>query len=231
MNAIEILNEILRGGRRRGEGQKPSAPGGGDIFKDIFGRGATKRQTAPALPSESDIDRQARELEDMLGVGRDRSGPSLSPSAGTTSRSGSDWGRTIPPVSTTPVPLPEASTSDSARQQVEAQVLIRAMVNAAKADGRLTREEQDAILERLGGASREAIAFLQRELDAALDVREFAWSVPLGMECKVYAVSLAAIDLDTKSESAYLEQLAHGLRLSPEDRAHIHQRYGAPAPS
>ena len=92
-------------------------------------------------------------------------------------------------------------------------MLIRAMVNAAKADGRLTREEQDAILQHLGGDSREAIAFLQRELDTALDVRDFAWSVPLGMEYKVYAISLSAIDLDTKSESAYLEQLAHGLRL------------------
>jgi uncharacterized membrane protein YebE (DUF533 family) len=134
-------------------------------------------------------------------------------------------------VPTTAAPLPEASTSDPARQQVEAQILIRAMVNAAKADGRLAREEQDAILQHLGGASREAIAFLQRELDAALDVREFAWSVPLGMEYKVYAVSLSAIDLDTKSESDYLDQLAHGLRLPREARAHIHQRYGAPVPS
>jgi hypothetical protein len=231
MNAIEILNEILRGGQRRSEGQKPSAPSGSDIFKDIFGRGGTKRQAGPAPPSQSDIDRQARELEDMLGVGRDRSGPSPSSSAGSASRSGTDWGRTIPPVSKTPVPLPETSGNDPMRQDAEAQVLIRAMVNAAKADGRLTREEQDAILNRLGGASREAIAFLQRELDAALDVREFAWSVPLGMELKVYAMSLAAIDLDTKSESDYLNQLAHGLRLPADVRAQIHQRYGAPAPA
>jgi hypothetical protein len=230
MNAIEILNEILRGGQRRGEGQKPSAPSGGDIFKDIFGRGATKQQAGPAPPSESDINRQARELEEMLGVGRERSGPSPSSSAETPSRSGTDWGRTIPPVSTTPAPLPEASTNDPVRQDAEAQVLIRAMVNAAKADGRLTRGEQDAILQHLGGASREAIAFLQRELDAALDVRDFTWSVPLGMEYKVYAISLSAIDLDTKSESEYLEQLAHGLRISREVRADIHQRYGAPAP-
>jgi uncharacterized membrane protein YebE (DUF533 family) len=134
-------------------------------------------------------------------------------------------------VSKSPVPLPEASGNDPTRQDAEAQVLIRAMVNAAKADGRLTREEQDAILQRLGGASREAIAFLQRELDAALDVREFAWSVPLGMEFKVYAMSLAAIDLDTKSESDYLNELAHGLRLPADVRAQIHQRYGAPAPA
>jgi uncharacterized membrane protein YebE (DUF533 family) len=64
-------------------------------------------------------------------------------------------------------------------------------------------------------------------LDAPLDVRDFAWSVPFGMEYKVYAISLAAIDLDTTSESAYLEQLAHGLRLSREVRPRIHQRYGA----
>ena len=108
---------------------------------------------------------------------------------------------------------------------------IRAMANAAKADGRLTRKEQDAILQHLSGASREAMAFLQRELDAALDVRDFAWSVPLGMEYKVYAISLSAIDLDTKSESEYLERLAHGLRLPRNVRAQIHQRYAVPVPS
>jgi hypothetical protein len=237
MNATEILTDILLGGRGGGA-SKPSSSGGqgGGIFKDIFGS-ATKRTSSPPPGAPSDIERQARELEDMLGLGRDRSSPQpsrtgTSSGGGTPSRSGTPWGRTIPPVSSeTPAPLPESSSNDPVRQDAEAQVLIRAMIHAAKADGRLTAEEQSAILERLGGASREAIAFLQRELNSSVDVRDFAWTVPLGLEYKVYAVSLAAIDLDTKAESTYLEQLAHGLRLPLEVRAHIHQRYGAPAPS
>jgi hypothetical protein len=222
MNATDVLTKILRGGR----GGKPSSSGEGGIFKDI-----SEGSKVSPPPSSGDIERQARELEDMLGVGRSELSPQPTSDVGSPARPGTDWGRTIPAPSTkTPVPLPEASSNDPARQDAEAQVLIRAMINAAKADGRLTPEEQNAILERLGGASREAIAFLRRELDASLDVRDFAWSVPLGMEYKVYAVSLAAIDLDTKSESTYLEQLAHGLRLPRDVRAHIHQRYGAAAP-
>lgn len=231
MNAIDILKEMLRGDPGRDGGKKPTSPGGGDVFKDIFGRAATKGKSQEPPPSTNEIERQARELEDMFGVGRRDSESPPPSSAGTPPSSGTNWGHTIPPASKTPTPLPDASSNNASRQDAEAQVLIRAMINAAKADGRLTRAEQGNILEQLGGASREAIAFLQQELDASLDVRDFAWSVPLGMEYKVYAVSIAAIDLDTKAESTYLEQLAHGLRLPREVRIHIHQHYGAPPPS
>jgi len=103
------------------------------------------------------------------------------------------------------------------------------MVNAAKSDGRVSQTEQQNILNRLESASREAIEFLREEFARPLDVRDFAWSVPLGMEHQVYAMSLAAIDLDTNPEAQYLSELAHGLQISPDDCSEIHQRLGAPA--
>jgi uncharacterized membrane protein YebE (DUF533 family) len=46
------------------------------------------------------------------------------------------------------------------------------------------------------------------------------------MEQKVYAISIMAMDLKTPAETRYLEELAHGLRLSPEIRGEIHRHYG-----
>jgi uncharacterized membrane protein YebE (DUF533 family) len=112
-------------------------------------------------------------------------------------------------------------------QDDEAIVLIRAMVNAAKADGRVTQAEQQAIIERLAQPTPEALNFLRHEFAQPLDVREFCWSVPLGMEQQVYTLTLATIDLDTNPEADYLRTLAHGLRLAPEFCNQLHQRYGA----
>lgn len=62
-----------------------------------------------------------------------------------------------------------------------------------------------------------------------MDVREFAWSVPIGMEQQVYTMSLIAIDLDTSREASYFIDLAHGLRIPANVREEIHQRLGAPS--
>lgn len=113
-------------------------------------------------------------------------------------------------------------------QNDEALVMIRAMVNAAKADGRVTQAEQQAILDRMSQPSPAALSFLRNEFSQPLDVREFCWSVPLGMEQQVYTLTLATIDLDTGAEADYLRDLAHGLRLAPEFCNQLHQRYGAP---
>jgi uncharacterized membrane protein YebE (DUF533 family) len=73
------------------------------------------------------------------------------------------------------------------------------------------------------------VRFLQEELNRDVNVRDFAWSVPLGMEHKVYSISLTAIDLDSKAESDYLRELAHGLRLPAEVCDHIHRKLGVPS--
>ena len=106
--------------------------------------------------------------------------------------------------------------------------LIRAMINAAKADGRIDQQEQNSIVERLGDVSQDELNFLREEFGAKLDVREFAWSVPLGMEQQVYSLSLMAIDLDENAEAQYLHELAHGLRIAPETVNALHDRLGAP---
>ncbi len=102
------------------------------------------------------------------------------------------------------------------------------MILAAKSDGRITRDEEQEIIGRIAEPTPEAIQFLRDEFARQITARDFAWSVPLGMEQKVYTISLAAIDLDSQAEATYLRELAHGLRLSPEFCNDLHRQYGAP---
>ena len=126
-----------------------------------------------------------------------------------------------------PIPAPTRQPATRPRDE-DATILIRAMINATRADGRLDQEEEQKILRHLGQPSPEMIAFIQSEFQKPLDVKEFAWSVPLGLEQKAYALSLAVLELDQREESAYLKDLAHGLRLPPEVCADIHRQLGAP---
>ncbi|WP_456404553.1 DUF533 domain-containing protein [Thiolapillus sp.] len=111
----------------------------------------------------------------------------------------------------------------------QALILVRAMINAAKADGRVDQEEQQHILEGFGDeVSRDELDFLKEEMARPLDAEGFARSVPRGMEQQVYLMSLTAIDLDTNPEAQYLHLLTQGLGLDADTVNAIHDRLGAP---
>ena len=238
MDAIDILGGLLGGKARSGGG------GGGSILKDIFGGGAagSSPRSGSRAPSDqpTDIEREAKELEDLLNVARSRQGQQPTgqsprypepprapepPRVPTPPHVPAPSAPRMPELQRRPAPLPR----DSHRQNAQALVLVRAMVCAAKADGEISEEEQQAILDQLNNPSREAIDFLRQEFSRPLDVREFAWSVPLGMEQQVYMLSLSAITLDVQEEADYLRELAHGLRMGPDVCNKIHQQLGAPA--
>lgn len=122
--------------------------------------------------------------------------------------------------------LPEGVQYEQAADQ--AAIMIRAMINAAKADGQVDREEQQRILGKLGNVTRDEIDFVRRELAQPLDLDDFIRSVPRGMEQQVYSVSLMAIDLDSNAEAQYLHKLAQGMGITPEVCNMIHEQFGAP---
>ena len=127
----------------------------------------------------------------------------------------------------------EASVQVAPEQQAaandQAVLLIRAMVNAAKSDGRIDEAEQKNILEKVGkDASPAEVQFLQQEFSAPLDVAGFAKSIPKGLEQQIYAVSLTSIELDSQNEAQYLGQLAQGLNLEPNLCNQIHDQLGVP---
>lgn len=117
---------------------------------------------------------------------------------------------------------------DYGQMEQQAELLIEAMINAAKADGRVDAEEQQKIVDRLGEVSQDELEFVRRGLAAPLDAQGFIRRVPRGMERDVYAVSLMAIDLDSNPEAQYLHQLAQGVGLSADACNEIHAALGAP---
>ncbi|MEE9445035.1 MAG: DUF533 domain-containing protein [Cocleimonas sp.] len=119
--------------------------------------------------------------------------------------------------------------SASSEQEEQAEIMLRAMINAAKSDGNITEDEQRKITEHLGDISAEEADFVRKEINAPLDTQVFIQSIPRGMEQQVYLMSLMAIDLDSNEEAHYLDQLAKGLNISKDVCNQIHEKVGAPA--
>ncbi|MEM1431476.1 MAG: DUF533 domain-containing protein [Pseudomonadota bacterium] len=109
-----------------------------------------------------------------------------------------------------------------------AKLMLRAMIQAAKADGEIDPEERAKIIDSLGDVSDEERRFVQAELDAPLDVIGLAQDTSEQMRVQVYATSLMAIHVDNQRELAYLAQLSQALGLSPEMRDRMHAAMGVP---
>lgn len=127
--------------------------------------------------------------------------------------------------------VPDLSSQLIPNQQAaeqQASLMIRAMINAAKADGTIDPQEQERIISKLGNISDSEADFIRREFEAPLNVAGFVQSIPQGMGQAIYAISLAAIDLDSRTEAQYLSQLAQGLNLSPTTCNALHEQVGAP---
>ena len=117
-----------------------------------------------------------------------------------------------------------SNTTDSMEEN--AKLMIRAMIQAAKADGEIDEGERERILEYLGDLDAEEKAFVQAELAAPIDVNALANDTGEAMKAQVYAMSLMAVKVDSRSEVNYLDGLAAALGLSDETRARVHQSMG-----
>lgn len=115
---------------------------------------------------------------------------------------------------------------DSRQQDLAAALILRAMVQAVKADGKLDDEERRKLTAQMDGATDEEVAYVQAELDRDIDVNDLAAQVPEGMEAQIYVMSLMAIDLDNRKEADYLNRLAQALALEPQQVNALHDRAG-----
>ncbi len=101
----------------------------------------------------------------------------------------------------------------------DAEILVKAMCQAAKSDGNVDDAELEAIMGRLredGEVGEDEQAWVRRELSTPVDLDGLVASVPKGLEQQVYAVSLLAIDSVSGPEASYLANLARGLGLSDD---------------
>lgn len=111
------------------------------------------------------------------------------------------------------------------------ELVLRAMISAAKADGQVDEDEIQRIVGKIGddGVTPEEKQFIVEELRQPLDLQALIDAVPNeAVAAQVYGASLLAINLDTDAELAYLQQLAQGLGLDAATVARLHQLTGAP---
>jgi hypothetical protein len=112
--------------------------------------------------------------------------------------------------------------------EANAKLMIRAMIQSAKADGAIDAAERAAIMDHLTDASAEEIAFVEAELAAPVDVAALARETGAQMRGQVYSAALMAVQVDTEAERSYLRSLAQALGMSEDERDALHEAMGRP---
>lgn len=125
------------------------------------------------------------------------------------------------------------AASDAQGQEELGKSLVRAMIAAAKADGKIDAEEKEAIFDKLEtmNLSAEEKAWVFDELSSPLDINAVVARADTPEHAtEIYAASLVAITADTAAERAYLDALASKLKLDPALVGEIHKAAGERAP-
>lgn len=122
--------------------------------------------------------------------------------------------------------------SEAERQALEqnSAIVLKAMINAAKADGQVDRGEVQRIVGKLKetGMAEEAQEYVLTEMQKPIDTPALVAAVKgrPALAAQVYAASLLAIEVDTPTEKQYLDKLAAGLGLAPEVTRRIEDMVG-----
>jgi len=130
------------------------------------------------------------------------------------------------PASSNFLPAP----SDVAARDTLGTALVRAMIAAARADGKFDTQESQVIFDRIQSADldpdEKTLLVEEMSHPADMDAIVHAAHTP---ECaaELYAASLLAIDVDHPAENAYLAMLAARLKLPPELVKELNQQAAA----
>jgi uncharacterized membrane protein YebE (DUF533 family) len=218
-----LLGDLVRGGSRRGGG------GLGGMLGSILGEASQSMdgRSNLALGGIGDL------AGSVLGGGSGkRKGMGLGVMAmlGAMAFKALKGSRSAPEPSV-PLGLREP-VSDMERDELEnnAGLVVRAMISAAKSDGRIDRQEMLHIIGKLQaeGLNQDAQAFIYDEMKRPLDLEGLCASAYGQQElaAQLYAASLLAIEIDTLSEKAYMDQLAKGLGLTAGTVRRLQQMVG-----
>ena len=215
-NSSNLLGTLMKGAM--GGGSAPQHQGAGGLLGGLLGGGGRSSSGAGGGGIMGSILKAAVMKQMGMGSG------SAAGSGGLGGLLGGLLGGDAPAAVEQEDPLAGVSQQEANQQ---ATLLIRAMCNAAKADGQVDKSEQQAIIEKLGGDLDQAEAdFLRQELSTPLDAAGFARTVPRELAPTVYAMSVMTVNVDTRQEATYLGQLAQGLGLDHNEVSQIHQQLG-----
>jgi uncharacterized membrane protein YebE (DUF533 family) len=135
------------------------------------------------------------------------------------------------PPAEVPIGLQETRTPEQKQTlEREAGLIFQAMINAAKADGQIDKDEIDRITGRLGemGIGAEAQGFVIAEMQKAMNTDALVQAAAgrPGLGAQLYAASLLAIEVDTPAERAYLDDLGKRLGLNAETISALEETIG-----
>lgn len=109
-----------------------------------------------------------------------------------------------------------------------AKLMLRAMTQAARADGDIDAGEKESLMLLLKDGDPEDVAALQDILARPVDAAALAVDTPRGLETQVYSMSVNSITPDNQAEAQYLHSLAEALNIQPATANEIHDSLGAP---
>ncbi len=122
-----------------------------------------------------------------------------------------------------------ANAAEERKVEDMATLTIRAMINAAKADGQIDQQEAQRLLGKMqeDGVSEEERQFVLAEMQKPMETDAIARAVPNEQAAaQIYTASLMTIKVDTDAEKRYLQELASKLGLNQHVVAYLHQTVG-----
>ncbi len=125
-----------------------------------------------------------------------------------------------------PSPMNAPATGGPAGAELAVR-MIQVMVAAAHADGAMDAEEERAVLDRLRGAdlNQEEKMFLLGELHQPKSLEALTAGISDPSVAKtMYMLAVAAIEIDSEAERAWLNELARQLGVSRELQAFIEEQ-------
>ncbi|WP_194791571.1 tellurite resistance TerB family protein [Pseudomonas sp. UFMG81] len=105
--------------------------------------------------------------------------------------------------------------------------ILRALIAAAKADGRIDKQEEQLIYAEIKRQTNDPQLqqWLDEEVSKPLDAAEVAQSArDPAMAAEMYLASVMLVDDQQDAERAYLDELAGALQLDPTLQVHLEQQ-------
>lgn len=208
----DLMGDLL-GGSSSSRTAEPRSSRGGDLLDEVLGGKRSSTRASAPKGGLGDV------LEQMTGARTGRGGQS----GGIGDLLGSILGGSA-------AARPAGGNlrlDDVQEEEVSAALMLKAIIQAVKADGNLDAAEKKKLMDAMGDATQAEVEAVNAELAAPVDIEGLVRMVPNGMEGQVYLASLSAINLDSQEEAQYLHQLAQALELQPNEVNALHDRIGA----
>ncbi|WP_085686337.1 MULTISPECIES: tellurite resistance TerB family protein [unclassified Pseudomonas] len=236
MNTSDLLEQLLRGQASAGQQGGASAGGGagglGGLLGGLLGGGSGGGSPAGGLGGLGGL------LGGLLGGGGALGGGTQRRSGGTNYAALASlgmmafqayqaWQRSQ--ASAAPQQTPQTADLLSGPQVEEhSHAVLRALIAAAKADGRIDESEKHLISNEIGKHTDDPNLqqWLDDEVAKPLDPTEVAQAAQNdpAMAAEMYLASVMLVDDQQDAERNYLDELAAALQIDPELQVHLEQQ-------